>query len=166
MILQFRKATERDIGEIVAMIHAAIDVMEEKGIFQWDDLYPAKEDFLNDAGQGQLYVGLVNRQIAVVYVLNQESDPAYENGKWKYQDAPFFVVHRFCVNPTFQNQGIAKATLQHIEKQVTEAGVHAIRLDVFSKNPLALKLYHSLGYSPVGYADWRKGRLILMEKYF
>ena len=101
-----------------------------------------------------------------MYVLNQECDNAYKNGKWKYEDEPFYVVHRLCVDPAFQNKGIAKSTLLHIEKQLKEIGIHVIRLDVFSNNPFALRLYNSLGYSKVGHADWRKGRFFLMEKHF
>ena len=57
--------------------------MERDHIFQWDDLYPAKGDFQEDIEKSQLYVGLVNDQIAVIYTLNQECDKEYENGKWK-----------------------------------------------------------------------------------
>ena len=166
MILKYRKATPNDIKEICSIVHAAIDAMERDSIFQWDDLYPTKEDFYEDVDESQLYAGLVNGQIAVVYALNQKYDKEYENGKWKYKDEPFYIVHRLCVNPTFQNKGIAKSTLLHIEKQLTEIGIHVIRLDAFSNNPFALRLYHSLGYSEVGYADWRKGKFFLMEKRF
>ena len=76
------------------------------------------------------------------------------------------MILKLCVNPIFQNKGIAKSTLLHIERQLIAKGIHVIRLDVFSNNPFAIKLYHSLGYSEVGYADWRKGRFFLMEKYF
>lgn len=166
MILKYRKATPNDIEEICSMVHAAIETMERENIFQWDDIYPAKEDFQADIEEEQLYVGLVNDKIAVVYTLNQKCDKEYENGKWKYKDEPFYIVHRLCVNPTFQKKGIAKTALLYIEKQLTEMGIRVIRLDAFSKNPFALKLYHSLGYSEVGYADWRKGRFFLMEKCF
>lgn len=166
MLLEYRKATPTDVEEIYRMVHAAIDAMEKEHIFQWDDLYPTKEDFQEDADEGQLYVGLLEDQIAVVYTLNQKFDQAYENGKWKSKDEPFYIVHRLCVNPAFQHKGIATSTLLHIEKQLRNMGVHAIRLDVFSNNPFALRLYHALGYSEVGYADWRKGRFILMEKCF
>ena len=54
----------------------------------------------------------------------------------------------------------------HIEKQLKEIDIHVIRLDVFSNNPLALRLYNSLGYSKVGHADWRKRKFFLMEKFF
>ena len=70
------------------------------------------------------------------------------------------------MNPAFQNEGIAKSTLLHIEKQLKKIGIHVIRLDVFSNNPFAIKLYNSLGYSEVGHADWRKGKFFLMEKCF
>ena len=166
MILKYRKATTNDIEEICRIVHAAVDVMERDNIFQWDDLYPAKEDFQEDIDESQLYVGVVDDQIAVVYTLNQKCEKEYENSKWKYKDEPFYTVHRLCVNPTFQNKGIAKSTLLYIEKQLTEMGIHVIRLDVFSNNPFALKLYNSLGYSEVGYADWRKGKFFLMEKRF
>lgn len=40
----------------------------------------------------------------------------------------------------------------------------SIRLDVFTKNPYAQKLYRKNGYQVRGFADWRKGRFDLMEK--
>lgn len=166
MVLKYRKATPNDLEEICGIVHAAIDTMVRNHIFQWDDLYPAKEDFQEDIDEGQLYVGLVNGEIAVVYALNQKCEKEYENGKWKYENEPFYIVHRLCVNPIFQNKGIAGSTLLYIERQLTEMDIHVIRLDVFSNNPFALKLYHSLGYSDSGYADWRKGRFFLMEKRF
>ena len=165
MMIKYRKATPNDVDEIYNMVRNAIDAMEREGIFQWDDLYPAKQDFQEDVDEGQLYVGLVDDQIAVVYALNQRYDAEYQNGKWEY-DETFYVIHRLCVNPAFQNKGIAKSTLLFIEKQLTDMGIHVIRLDVFSNNPFALRLYRSLSYSEVGFADWRKGRFILMEKSF
>ena len=166
MSIKYRKAELNDIEEICSIVHDAVDVMERDNIFQWDDLYPDKGDFQEDIKKSQLYVGLVNGQIAVIYTLNQECDKEYENGKWKYKDEPFYIVHRLCVNPDFQNKGIAKSTLLYIEKQLKEMGIHVIRLDVFSDNPFALRLYNSLGYSKVGHADWRKGKFFLMEKRF
>lgn len=93
-------------------------------------------------------------------------DEQYIKGAWKYADVPYYVIHRLCVNPAFQNQGIAGWTLKHIEEQLTEWGIHAIRLDAFTENPYAIKLYEKMGYAKVGTVDFRKGRFYLMEKYF
>ena len=166
MTIEYRKAEPNDIEEICSIVHDVVGVMERDNIFQWDYLYPDKGDFQEDIRKSQLYVGSVNGQIAVMYTLNQECDKEYENGKWKYKDEPFYIVHRLCVNPAFQNKGIAKSTLLYSEKQLKEMSIHVIRLDVFSDNPFALRLYNSLGYSQVGHADWRKGKFFLMEKRF
>ena len=159
MTIKYRKAGADDIEDICCIVRDAIDVMEQNRIYQWDNLYPAKEDFEEDIRKGQLYVGEVNGRAAVMYTLNQKCDKEYENGNWKYQDEPFYVVHRLCVDPAFQNKGIAKAALLNIEQQLTKMRIHVIRLDVFSGNPFALRLYESFAY-------WRKGRFYLMEKRF
>lgn len=163
-IMIYRLAEETDIDQICALVKNAIKTMEAHRIFQWDDVYPAREDFLADIQKRQLFVGLADHEIAVVYVVNKESDEQYQNGDWNYPDSEYRVIHRLCVNPTYQNRGIAKSTLLHIEKELREAGVETIRLDVFSCNPSALSLYQKNGYQKTGHADWRKGRFYLMEK--
>lgn len=166
MTLHYRKATLYDLEEIYNLVFHAIDVMVSQNILQWDELYPTKEDFRIDINKKQLYVGLAYEQIAVVFTLNQECEEEYKNGRWEHPNVPFYIVHRLCVNPKFQNQGIAKHTLLYIEETLLKKNIHAIRLDAFCNNPFSLKLYDSLHYSRVGYADWRKGRFYLMEKYF
>lgn len=165
MELKYRIAEIKDLDEICHMIDSATDTMIEHEIFQWDDFYPVREDFKEDIEKQQLYVGMVKQQIAVIYVLNQECDEAYAAGDWKYKEEPFYVIHRLCVNPVFQRKGIAQSTLLHIEKELRDLGIHAIRLDVFSQNPFALKLYENVGFQRAGYVDWRKGRFYLMEKH-
>lgn len=165
MILQYRKATIDDLEEIYALVSHAIYDLIKHDILQWDEIYPTKEDFCEDINRNQLYIGLTDGQIVVVYALNQECNKEYQNGCWKYPDEPYYVVHRLCVHPNFQNRGIAKQTLLQIEAELLKKNIHAIRLDAFSNNPFSLKLYNSLNYARVGYADWRKGRFYLMEKY-
>lgn len=164
MEIKYRIAELKDLDEICHLVRNATDTMTEHKIFQWDDLYPVREDFEADIEKKQLYIGMVEQQIAVIYVLNQECDEEYAAGNWKYGEEPFYVIHRLCVNPVFQQKGIAKRALLHIEEELVALGVHAIRLDVFSENPFALKLYHNAGFQKVGYVDWRKGRFYLMEK--
>ena len=162
----YRKAALGDLEEIYSLVSSAVDVMISQNILQWDEFYPTKEDFRTDISKNQLYVGLINGQIAVVFALNQECEEEYKNGRWEHPNVPFYIVHRLCVSPDFQNQGIAKHTLLYIEAELLKKNIHAIRLDAFCNNPFSLRLYDSLHYSRVGYADWRKGRFYLMEKYF
>lgn len=166
MEIQYRIATTEDLKGICGLFDGAIKNMIHNGIMQWDEVYPTEQDFREDINKGQLFVGVVQGQIAVVYVINRECDEQYRNGNWQYADISYYVIHRLCVNPDFQNQGIARRTLLHIEEQLAEWGIHAIRLDAFSENPYALRLYEHLGYAKVGTTDWRKGRFYLLEKYF
>lgn len=162
--MNYRKATNTDIDRICDMIKSAIKEMEKNNIFQWDEIYPTKEDFLSDIERDQLFVGCEGGDICAVYAVNTDCDEQYKNGSWNYPNSDFRVIHRLCVNPKYQNRGIAKHTLNYIEENLANDGVESVRLDVFAENPFALSLYQKNGYKTVGIADWRKGRFFLMEK--
>ncbi len=143
---------------------AAIENMEKQGIHQWDQIYPDKETLRQDIIKNQMYIGEKDNKLAVCFVLNEEYDEEYKNGQWIYPDARFCIIHRLCVNPFFQNQGIAGQTMKYIEKLCNNEGYDSIRLDCFTQNPYSKKLYDKAGYSITGYTDWRKGRFELREK--
>ena len=69
--MEFRKVSENDIEEICRLVKGAIDVMEKNGIPQWDEVYPAREDFLNDIKAESLYAGIIDGKIAVIFALNK-----------------------------------------------------------------------------------------------
>lgn len=83
MQIEYRIAGQADLEEICSLVSRATDGMIKQNIFQWDELYPVKENFLADIEQKQLYAGVVDNRIAVIYALNRDCDTAYENGNWK-----------------------------------------------------------------------------------
>ena len=166
MNLIYRKANMNDLDAVCSLVKRAVDNMTESGIYQWDEIYPAREDFLSDIEKNQLYAGSVNERIAVVFVINKEYDPEYNDAQWHYDGDNFRVIHRLCVDPDFQRSGIARNTMLYIEELLKSQGVESIRLDTFTQNPRALGLYESLGFYKTGYADWRKGRFVLLDKVF
>lgn len=162
--ITYRLGKPEDIEAITGLIQEAIQEMEKHGIYQWDELYPTAADFENDIRKGNLYVAEENEKIIALYVISGESDEAYNNAEWKYPRETSLVLHRFCVSPGFQNRGIGKKVLNKIESQIRSMGYDSLRLDVFTKNPYAQKLYRNNGYEIRGFAEWRKGRFDLMEK--
>lgn len=138
--------------------------MEQQDIHQWDEIYPDLQIIAEDISKNQMYTGIIDGKVAVCFVLSEECDEEYKNGKWQFPDSKFCVIHRLCVNPAFQNQGIATKTMEYIEKLCKSEGYDSIRLDCFTENPYSRRLYDKAGYSVVGYADWRKGRFELREK--
>lgn len=164
MELKFKMAEKSDIEDVFNIFKAVIDKMIENKIFQWDEIYPDKNILADDISKKQLYIGYIDDEIVSVYVINDECDEQYRNGDWQYRNASYNVIHRLCVNPAFQNRGIGRQTMNHIEKKVKQKGIECIRLDAFTLNPAAVKLYENLGYVKTGFADWRKGKFYLMEK--
>lgn len=159
-----RKAMINELDEINNIFINAIEIMDKNNILQWDEVYPDLKTLKEDIIKKQMYVGEIDKQIASVFVLNNKFDEEYVKGAWEYTDESFNVVHRLCVNPLFQNQGIAKQTMCIIERLLVEINIQSIRLDAFSLNPYAIKLYENLGYKKVGEVNWRKGLFYLYEK--
>lgn len=162
--MQYRPGTKDDLDEIVLLIGKAIEHMEHQGIRQWDELYPSLDAFLDDINKNALYVAIENDKIIAIYVISQECDEEYHRCEWMNSEENAGIIHRLCVSPDFQNKGIGPKVLSHIEEQAKSMGYLSIRLDAFSENPYALKLYEKNGYEKRGHADWRKGRFFLMEK--
>ena len=162
--MNYSKADINDLEEIYSLYQNAIIAMEKDNIHQWDEVYPDKDILKEDITKNQMYIGKTDNKITVCFVLSEECDEEYKNGCWKYTDSRFNVIHRLCVNPLFQNQGIAAKTLEYIENLSKSEGYDSIRLDCFTQNPYSRKLYDKAGYSITGYADWRKGRFELREK--
>ncbi len=164
MNINYFMATIENLTEIMSLIKSVVFSMEQMGIYQWDEIYPDEATIKQDIESGELYIGKVDNKTAVIYVINSHCDDEYKNGKWQYPNADYRIVHRLCVHPDFQNMGIGRMTMEHIETELCKKGIEAIRLDAYTENPYALKLYKNLGYKIVGYADWRKGRFYLCEK--
>ena len=162
--MKYKLGTMQDLDEICSLIKDAIAEMEKNGIYQWDDIYPTRSDFEEDIKKNNLYVVLDEDKLVAIYVISGECDEEYKNGKWQFDDQAAYILHRFCVSPKMQNRGLGKIVLNHVEQQIKDMGYQSVRLDTFTQNPFAQKLYRNNGYESRGYADWRKGRFDLMEK--
>ncbi len=59
--MNYRLATLNDIDNICSFVSEVIKQMENEGIYQWDFLYPTREDFNIDIKKKTLYV--VDREV-------------------------------------------------------------------------------------------------------
>lgn len=162
--IDFRNAKLLDFENIKDMFQKAIKRMNEIGIDQWDELYPNEDVIKYDIEKKQMYVGYMNKILVSAAVLNQQQEPEYKGIEWKYNEGEICVIHRLCVHPYTQGQGIGKSTILFIEKTALTLRYDYIRLDVFSNNPFALSLYNSLGYEYSGDVIFRKGKFHCFEK--
>ena len=160
-----RLATEYDLNAVVLLLKDCIADMRRAGIDQWDDVYPSHQTLISDIRAGAMHLGLQDRETLVgALVLNEFQNAEWDQAHWTITGVPILVVHRLMVHPTHQGKGIARDLMRFSETWARANGYGAIRLDAFSANPRALRLYHRLGYRDAGGASFRKGPFRCFEK--
>ena len=162
--MEFLVARKTDLNELLSLFRAATRQMDKQGIFQWDELYPDEGILSEDVARGNMTIGMIEGRIAVAFMLDYCEDSDYESAHWRCRETQIVVLHRLCVHPDFQGQGIAQQAMNYLENEVRSHGRKTIRLDAFSQNPAALHLYESRGYQKAGSIQYRKGLFYLYEK--
>lgn len=161
--LSFRKAEMDDLPAIRELVTSAVRHLQSHGNMQWDERYPLDCDFIPDIETGTQRLGFIGKDLAVIYALNETHDAQYDAAAWLHEGEPYTVLHRFIVHPSFQGQGIAKASLAHIIEELQAQGIRIIRLDTYRHNAVSQHLYHSFGFVDVGIAYFRYKVFDLME---
>lgn len=152
--MKIRPAMPHEYGAVVTFYDQLIDEMQsalykpgwEKGI------YPAY-DFLEESIRRQeLYILLLDGEIAAAMVLNRACTDGYERIPWQIEAAPeeIAVIHALGLRPAFQGKGLAKTMVAEAIELCRERGDRAIRLDVLSGNEPALRLYPAMGFQYLG----------------
>lgn len=164
MTQTFRLAAPEDFSDVTDLFKKAIVHMNEQGIHQWDELYPTAQDLRADIDCRQMHLLIIGKQLASAVVLNEFQQSEYLDGQWQETAGRPAVVHRLCVHPACWGQGLATKTMELSHEILMIAGYSSVRLDAFSLNPSALKLYARLGYRNAGTIMLRKGLFYLFEK--
>jgi ribosomal protein S18 acetylase RimI-like enzyme len=160
-----RAAGEDDVDDVMQLVARCIDAMRREGIEQWDDVYPDRQTILSDAREGTLYVGSFEAAgLAGTLAINDYQNPEYAQVHWTISPARVAVVHRLMIDPRHQGRGIARELMRFAEELARGRGYDAVRLDAFSENPRALRLYQRLGYHDAGTVTFRKGKFHCFEK--
>ena len=68
--MEFKKGTTQDLDSVCFLIKDAIAEMEKNGIYQWDEIYPAREDFEEDIRNNYLYVVYEENELVAFYVIS------------------------------------------------------------------------------------------------
>ena len=76
--------------------------------------------------------------------------PEYSQISWSTNGRRVLVVHRLSVHPKFQSKGIARRFMIFIEEFALRNKYSCIRLDAYSKNLAALRLYERMEYQRLG----------------
>lgn len=162
--MDIRKSRTDEIKEIMRIINNAIKDMESEAIYQWDNIYPTEGVIYKDIAEGNLYVYMSENAICGFAVFNDFQDSEYETVPWIYTIGKSLIIHRLCVDPKYKGKGIATKLINYAEKLGRDNKYESIRLDSFTENNRACKLYEKNGYEKRGIVTFRKGEFFCFEK--
>lgn len=159
--MYIRKATMKDLPDILAIYAYARDFMKKHGNpDQWRDSYPPVSLTTQDIQSEDLYICMISEntheRIGGVFFFHQGEDPDYHtiDGAW-LNDRPYAVVHRVATAP--DTRGVATFCLNWAYNQFPN-----IRIDTHDDNIPMQHLLKKLGFSCCGHTKVSTGNTLLV----
>ena len=153
-MLNFRKATEKDIDKI-AEIYSDIHTEEESGraVIGWiREIYPIRSTAEAALLRGDLFVGEDNGKIVGAAIINNNQVPEYKDGSWRHpaSDNEVMVLHTLVISPKVPRKGYGKEFVNFYENYALSQNCPYLRIDTNEKNTRARAMYKKLGYEEIG----------------
>lgn len=164
--MQIRLATKDDLPSLMALVRRVVPLMRATGNLQWDDTYPNEAVFQRDIDLNQLWVAVVDGNIAAVAAVTMDQELDYIQVGWNIEE-PAIVVHRLAVDPALRGQGAAGALMRKAEEVAVERSIRVLRVDTNTQNEATQRLFPKLGYVLAGEIslEYRPGlRFLCYEK--
>lgn len=140
-----RKAAMEDLTEILYLIEKVKKLMSEGGNPQWNSAYPGEREYKEDILEGELYLEELDGAISGFMAVNNLFPKEYEDVEWTTV-LPANGIHRLAVNPSCHGRGVASRLFTYAEELSSAQGMKSMRLDTFSLNYAAQKLFKNNGY--------------------
>ncbi|WP_233269803.1 GNAT family N-acetyltransferase [Heyndrickxia camelliae] len=144
-----RKGQIEDIPAIMKMVQDTVEIMKEENNDQWSDVYPTASNFEMDVENGSLYVLEEAGEVIGSITVDQNQPSEYEPIPWRKADNAF-VFHRLVVSPRSRGKGEATKLIKYAEQYAIDNEVPYMRIDTYSLNKKAQKLFEKNGYKKVG----------------
>lgn len=140
--MEFRKAAETDINNIMNIIKQAQTYFKEQGINQWQNNYPNVETISNDIANKNSYMLLKDNNIVATAAVSFDGEKTYNSiyeGEW-ISNNEYAVIHRIAVDNTYKGLGLSSQIIKHVEELCLNKGVHSIKVDTHEENISMQKL--------------------------
>lgn len=131
--------------------------MLERGVMQWNDIYPNRATAAEAAERGDLFLlvedGAAGDTVIGTVVLNEIAAPQYDAIAWQCPE-PVMIIHALAIDPRRHGGGLGRAAVEACEAFARQHGFATIRLDAYPGNPAAIALYARLGYALRGHVEF------------
>ena len=111
----YRAGEEKDLENIMTVIHDAQRTMGEAGLDQWQDGYPSEEVILGDIRKGESRVWEEEGEILGTAMLSFRGESDYDriyDGEWRLGDVSYATIHRIAVLSADRRRGTAGKLLK------------------------------------------------------
>lgn len=150
---KFRKTTEDDLTELMALIEEGIAFLKAQGSPQWQNGYGPKDTQIKeDIAKGESYVLVKDGKIAASAALVSGDDPVYNaiTGAGWDGNGLYLSIHRVVVSSHFKGQKLSAKLLQALEVVALERGIVDLRIDTYKANIGMQKNIQAAGYQYKG----------------
>lgn len=144
-----RLANEKDLDDIMIITKEVVELLNAENNFQWNHTYPLRELFEKDISSRELWVAIVDEQIAGFVAITEDQNVDYSRLTMNINERSI-VPHRLAVSPRFRNLGIAQRFLKKSESTARERGYNYIRADTHSENIRMHRVFEKENYQNMG----------------
>lgn len=140
--MEFRRAVETDVNNIINIIQQAQAYFKEHMINQWQDNYPNVETISNDIASKNSYVLLKDNNIVATAAVSFDKEKTYDSiydGEW-ISNNEYVVIHRIAVDNNYKGLGVSSQIIENVEQLCLNKGVHSIKVDTHEENISMQKL--------------------------
>lgn len=161
--MEFRKAVETDVNNIMNIIKQAQAYFKEQGINQWQDNYPNVETISGDIADKNSYVLLKDNNIVATAAVSFDGEKTYDSiyeGKW-ISNNEYAVIHRIAVDNNYKGLGLSSQIIKNVEQLCLNKCVHSIKIDTYEDN-ISMKMLlekNKFQYCGIIYLENRSKRI-------
>lgn len=140
--MEFRRAVETDINNIINIIKQAQAFFKEQGINQWQNNYPNNETISSDISEKNSYVLIKDNNIVATIAVSFDGEKTYEfiyEGEW-ISNNEYAVIHRIAVDNTYKGLGLSSQIIKNVEQLCLNKGIYSIKVDTHEENIAMQKL--------------------------
>ena len=144
------QATQQDFSAVCALYQSVCAGMAASSSPQWVwGEYPAEDILQNTLDAGTLYIAKDGDDLLCAVTVDTCFDSEYAGVNWLFGVKPG-AFHRLAIAPAHQGKGLGKQAIEAVCDLLRAQGCDALRIDTYSTNIGAQKLYTRVGMRKAG----------------
>ena len=163
MTTKIKKATLRDLNDIMAVIEEARGTIALLGINQWQDGYPTREIIENDIKSGVSFCveNVDTGEIISTFGVFENGEVLYDrifDGEWRTGnslselkgDVCYTAIHRVAISLKARGSGLSGTIINFVADLAKEKNKSSLRIDTHEGNVVMRRMLEKNGFCHCG----------------